>query len=88
MSAEQLEHSLRKLPPAERRRFAQWFHESEKDILEQQDDDRIHPAIQAEILRRRDEADAHSDRLEPWEGTTQRVRASLHELRRNADERR
>jgi hypothetical protein len=82
MSAEQLEDSLMKLPREERRRFAQWFYKNENDILEPQGDDAIHPAIQAEILRRRDEADAHPERLEPWDGTTERVRARLHELRR------
>jgi len=82
MSAEQLEDSLMKLPREERRRFAQWFYQHETDILEPHDDDKIHPAIEAEILRRREEVDAHPERLEPWEGTTQRVRARLHELRR------
>lgn len=37
--------------------------------------------IKAGILQRRDEADAHPERLEPWEGTTERVRTRLHELR-------
>jgi hypothetical protein len=82
MSAEQLEDSLMKLPREERRRFAQWFYEHENDVLEPRDDDPIHPAIQAEILRRRDEADAHPEQLEPWEGTTERVRARLNEFRR------
>jgi hypothetical protein len=82
MSAEQLEDSLMKLPRDERRRFAQWFYENENDILEPREDDATHPAIQAEIMRRREEVDTHPERLEPWEGTTERVRARLHELRR------
>ena len=82
MSAEQLEDSLMKLPREERRRFAQWFYANEINILEPRDDDTVHPAIEAEILRRRDEVDDHPERLEPWEGTTERVRARLHELRR------
>jgi hypothetical protein len=81
MSTEEIEDSLMKLPREERRRFAQWFYENENDILGPQADDTIHPAIQAEILRRRDETDAHPERLEPWDGTTERVRARLHELR-------
>jgi hypothetical protein len=82
MSVEQLEDSLMRLAREERRRFARWFYEHENSILEPQGDDEIHPAIEAEILRRRDEADAHPERLDPWEGTTERVRARLHELRR------
>jgi len=71
-----------KLAREERRRFARWFYEHEGRILEPRDEDEVHPAIEAEILRRRDETDAHPERLEPWEGTTERVRARLHELRR------
>jgi hypothetical protein len=82
MSAEELKDSLMKLPREERQRFAQWFYEHENDILEPQDADEIHPTIKAEILRRRDEVDAHPEQLEPWEGTTESVRARLHELRR------
>ena len=80
MSLEQLESTLLSLSREERRRFAQWFYEHEDDIVESQEGE-IHPEVQAEILRRRAEADAHPDRLEPWEGTTERVRARLHELR-------
>lgn len=86
MSAEQLEESLMKLPCEERRRFAQWFYENENHILEPQGDNSIHPAIQAEILRRRDEADAHPERLEKWDGTTDRVRSGMHELRRQKNQ--
>jgi hypothetical protein len=34
-------------------------------------------ALLLEILCRRDEADVHPERLEPWDGTTERVRARL-----------
>ena len=78
MSVEQLEQSVLQLSEAERRQFAQWFHEHEDKITGL---DEIHPDVKAEILRRRDEVDAHPERLEPWEGTTERVRARLHELR-------
>ncbi|MCI0746756.1 MAG: hypothetical protein L0Y58_15245 [Verrucomicrobia subdivision 3 bacterium] len=82
MSAEQIEESLMKLPREERLRFAQWFYEHEDDILAPRDHSKIHPAVEAEILRRRQEADDHPERLEAWEGTTERVRGRLHELRR------
>lgn len=82
MSAEQVEDSLMKLPRQERRRFDLWFYENENDVLEPRDDDTIHPAVEAEILRRRDEVDAHPERLELRQGTTERSRARLYELRR------
>ena len=78
MSVEQLEQSLLKLDPEERRRFADWFHEHEEELA---GPDYLHPEVQAEILRRREAALAHPERLEPWEGTTERVRARLHEIR-------
>ncbi|MBI3874626.1 MAG: hypothetical protein HY300_01370 [Verrucomicrobia bacterium] len=79
MSVEQLEQSVLKLDPAERRRLFDWLCEHEIELL---GSDAIHPEVQAEILRRRDEADAQPEQLEPWQGTTGRVRARLHELRR------
>ncbi len=36
----------------------------------------------AEVLRRRDIADANPDLFEPWDGTIARVRARLHAKRR------
>lgn len=79
MSVEQLEQSVLQLSEAERRQFTQWFYEHEDKLTGL---DEIHPDVKAEILRRRDEVDAHPELLEPWEGTTERVRARLHELRR------
>ena len=81
MSVEQIETTLLQLPREERRRFADWFYAHEAEILTPQVDDPVHPEVRAEILRRRDEADAQPELLEPWEGTTERVRARLHELR-------
>jgi len=78
MSVEQIEQSLLKLDREERRRFADWFYEHEDELA---GPDYIHPEVQAEILRRREEALAHPEALEPWEGTTERVRARLHEIR-------
>ncbi|MDQ6632803.1 MAG: hypothetical protein M3Y82_13775 [Verrucomicrobiota bacterium] len=79
MSVEQLEKSALKLSKEERRRFAEWFYEHEDEFIGR-DNNNIHPDVKAEILRRRDEADAHPELLEPWAGTTERVRARLHEL--------
>jgi hypothetical protein len=40
------------------------------------------PEVMAEILRRREEALAHPELLEPWGDTTERLRAQLSEIRR------
>lgn len=79
MSVEQIANTLLQLPREERRRFADWFYEHADELAGPEE---IHPDVKAEILRRRDEVDARPELLEPWEGTTERVRARLHELRR------
>ena len=79
MSVEQLEQSILKLSIEERRQFVQWFYEHEEEFIGRDAND-IHPDVKAEILRRLDEIDAHPELLEPWAGTTERVRARLHEL--------
>jgi hypothetical protein len=81
MSVEQIEATLLKLPPEERRRFANWFYQHEDELLEGVEDE-MDPEVKAMILGRRDEALAHPERLEPWEGTTDRIRAQLNEIRR------
>ena len=82
MSVEQIENTLLQLPREERRRFANWFYEHETEILEPQDDDELHPEVRAELERRLQEIKAHPELLQPWEGTTERIRAQLHEMRR------
>ena len=83
MSVEQLEQSVLQLSDEERRQFAQWFYEHERQLVNPQtDDEEIHPEVKAELLRRLQEIDEHPERLEPWEGTTDRIRAQLHEMRR------
>lgn len=80
MSVKELEQSVLKLTDEERRLFLYWVDGHRHELLPQEDD--IHPEVKAEILRRRDEVDAKPELLEPWEGTTERTRARLHELRR------
>lgn len=67
MSVEQIEATLLKLPREERRQFADWFYRHENEILDPRDDDDVSPEVKAEILRRRDEALAHPELLEPFE---------------------
>lgn len=82
MSVEQIEATLLKLPRGARRQFADWFYKHENEIFDPRDDDEISPEVMAEILRRREEALAHPELREPWEGTAERLRAQLNEIRR------
>ena len=83
MSVEQLESAILALPPDERQRLALWFEEHRHELLgDTEADDDLTEDQKAEILRRRDLALAHPELLEPWEGTIERARQRLHELRR------
>jgi len=79
MSVEQIEDSVRKLSPEERRRFLDWLYEHERELA---GPDYIHPEVKAEVLRRLEEVVAHPELLEPWEGTLARARQRLNEFRR------
>lgn len=68
MSVEQIEKTLLELTSDERRQFADWFYQHESEIVGSHDDDYIHPihpSVKAEVLRRRDEALAHPELMEP-----------------------
>jgi len=78
MSVEQLEKSVLGLSPEDRRRFLDWLYEHEEEL---RGPDGLDAEVKAEILRRRDAASANPEQLESWEGTTERVRARLHEIR-------
>jgi hypothetical protein len=82
MSVEQIGKTLLQLPPEERRKFADWFYQHENEIAEPRDGDEIHPEVRAELERRLQEIEEHPKLLEPWVGTTDRIRAQLHEKRR------
>ena len=85
MSVEQLEQSVLKLDREERRRFAEWFYQHEMEILAEKKssdwEDDLSEEQKAEILRRRELCEKHPELLEPWEGTTERLRVRLHEIR-------
>lgn len=81
MSVEQIEAGLLQLPPEDRRRFLNWLYEHEDELLGG-DDGEIHPEVQAEILRRREEALAHPERLEAWESAFPKMKQRFNELRR------
>jgi hypothetical protein len=80
MSLEQLEDTVLKLSPADRRRFIEWLYEHEEELIGSDDD--IHPEVKAEILRRREEALAHPEKLEAWETAFPRMKQRFDELRR------
>src|SRR5438093_10624828 len=85
MSLQQLESAILALPPEKRQRLAVWFEEHRHELLgETESDDDLTEEQKAEILRRRDLALAHPELLERWEGTIERARHRLHELRRRA----
>jgi hypothetical protein len=81
MSVEQIETSVLQLPQADRRRFLNWLYEHEDELLGN-DDGEIHPEVQAEILRRREEALAHPEKLEAWESAFPKMKQRFNELRR------
>jgi putative addiction module component (TIGR02574 family) len=81
MSVEQIEASIRALPPAERAQLVEWFDDHRYELAGEADDFELSVEQKAEILRRVAEADAHPELLEPWAGTTERVRKRLHEIR-------
>lgn len=83
MSLEQLENAILELKPEERQRLAVWFEEHRPELLGGADDE-ITAEQEAEILRRRDQASAHPELLEAWNGTIERVRQRLHEFRSQA----
>lgn len=83
MSLEQLESSVLALRPEELKEFARWFEEHRPELLESGDEgEELTSEQEAEILRRRELAMAHPELLEPWDGTIDRVRKRLHEVRR------
>ena len=80
MNVAELESEVLALPVPERRQFVHWFDEHRDEILP--DEEEIHPTVQAEILRRRDEVLAHPELMEPWDGTMNKARELLDEIRR------
>ena len=83
MSLEQLENAILDLEPDERQRLAVWFEAHRLELLGGVDNE-ITQEQEAEIVRRRDLALAHPELLEPWDGTIERVRDRLHEIRSQA----
>ena len=81
MSVEQLEKAILGLTPQERQRLAVWFEENRRELVGDEPDE-LSEEQQAEIVRRRELAQAHPELLEPWDGVIERVRERLHEFGR------
>jgi hypothetical protein len=86
MSVQELEQQVQALPPEELARFSQWFEgfrqqtpgavsQPNEEVVDLTEED------EAELLRRVEFARGHPEALEPWEGTTDRIRQRLHALR-------
>jgi hypothetical protein len=80
VSLEQLESAILELSPEQRQRLAVWFEEHRRELLGDEGDE-LTDAQKTELLRRREQAEAHPELLEPWDGTVERVRERLHEFR-------
>ena len=63
MNVEQLEASLLRLPPAERRQFADWFDDHRHELF----GDDVSTAVRNELELRLKEIDEHPEILEPFE---------------------
>jgi len=61
MSVQELEERVRQLPRGERRRFVDWVAEHRQELLADADD--LSDEQKAEVLRRRQEYDAHPERF-------------------------
>ena len=63
MSVEQIEASIRALPPTERERFADWFDEHRQELMASDADNDLSEAEKAELRRRRREYEEHPERF-------------------------
>ena len=81
VSLEQLEEAILDLSSEERQRLALWFDENRDELVGDVSGE-LSEEQRTEVLRRRDLALANPDVLEPWDGTIERLRARLHEFRR------
>jgi hypothetical protein len=65
MSVEQIEASIRALPPAERAQLVGWFDEHRHELAGEAEE--VSPDVRAELELRLKEMDEHPELLEPFE---------------------
>lgn len=80
MSVEQIEASIRALPPEEREQLANWFDEHRHELIADCGED---PSLEqrSELLRRKEAFLADPSSAEPWEGTAKKIHQHLHARR-------
>jgi len=86
MSVKELEDRVRALPPRDLAQFCHWLDSFRGEVLggtPEDDDwkDNLTKEQKNELLRRVELAKAHPEKLQPWDGTTDRIRKDLHALR-------
>jgi len=67
MSVEQIEATIRALPPAERARLVEWFDGHRHELVVGVDN--LSPEVRAELEMRLKESDEHPELIEPFEET-------------------
>ena len=65
MSVEQIEATIRALPPAERAQLVEWFDDHRHELVAETEN--ISPEVRAELELRLKEMDEHPELLEPFE---------------------
>ncbi len=93
MSVQELERRVQELPLEELARFIVWFEAYRRQVLGEFSDaddweEQLTDEQKTELLRRVEFAKAHPEALEPWNGTTDRIRERLHRLTRSKSFRR
>lgn len=86
MSVQELEKRVQELSLDDLARFIPWFEAYRRQVLgefSEADDweEQLTDEQKTEFLRRVEFAKAHPEVLEPWNGTTDRIRERLHALR-------
>jgi hypothetical protein len=59
MSIEQLEAQLLSMPAADRREFARWFYDNERQFIGDERQGDLSPEMRSELIRRREELRAN-----------------------------
>ena len=86
MSVQELERRVQELPLEDLARFIVWFEAYRRQVLGEFSDaddweEQLTDEQKTELLHRVEFAKAHPEVLEPWDGTTDRIRQRLHALR-------
>jgi hypothetical protein len=81
MSVEQIEATIESMSASERKKFACWFDEHRRELIDEADDFALTGEQQAELLRRKEAFLADPSIAEPWAGTPEKIHQHLHARR-------